>query len=714
MSLIPSPTQAVLRPYLLPGMWAILSAGVLLAGCSLGSFMMVSLWNEATFPYLVKLGGKFLDVCAHLPLCGFLFVHLHGNASPEWILLFPGLMVGALGIAALWLVMGMAAAWQNSTLFPSALKQVGGCLMPLILYLPLACVPVGERRWWFHWIAVAPFAISAFLLNGTLTRIRLEALGGNARVRMSSGNLHQPLAGAVVWMAALVAFVIWAALSQMRHSNFHSHCYDLALMSHILNRFLNGEGLTSSLIISGGSFLGHHFSPVLFLLLPFYYFGPHPDTLLWIQAAAVAFAAVPLFRCGEVLLGSSWTACAMALVYLFLPGLTGGICFDFHTISLAPLFFFWLAWEVVRGGSWRWWIPLLLLLLVQENLFIYSMALGIFLLLREAFTRWQMKREGQPEPQSLGRSGIPLAVTGLSLVYAVTVFLVIQPWIQAEAELGYGFVQRYQDFLPESADPAQMGVGALMGEILSHPGKVLGLLSTPIRVQVFTSFWGGTGFLPFWSPLSWILLAPVLEDSLSSDAALYAWDIHYVFGPAMVSALAMMASLSMFRYWQLTRAWLAPLSWTLLFSSILWWVGHSTGLVPAPFAYIQYGQRMEPEGTALILMTHTGTGQSAAAQSHLVPHLTHLAQLFLLPPSTPVAVVGASPEAPEFERLSPAAGWPDYMILDRNTPNPQAWYNLWYFDQAKVIQWVDWLVETGRYRKILGQGTLEIYERRGD
>ena len=54
--------------------------------------------------------------------------------------------------------------------------------------------------------------------------------------------------------------------------------------------------------IRGLPWLADHRSYVLFLIAPAYALAPHPPTLLVIQSAAVAFAAIPLARLARLTL----------------------------------------------------------------------------------------------------------------------------------------------------------------------------------------------------------------------------------------------------------------------------------------------------------------------------------------------------------------------------------------------------------------------------
>ncbi len=704
MSSIPIPAEVRSLPRPLPGMWARLSLGVLAAGCALGGFLAASARTEANAPYLMETSRRWIELCSQIPLLGIPISRWHQTANPQLELVFPGLVVGGFGGVFFWLFLGIAAAWQNSCLFPRALKHLGWSLIPLLLYFPLIWITGPGRSWLGHWCMMIPFASSAFLLARVSRRIQREALGG-ALCPAGNGVENNLFATILVWVVSLAVFWIWAGLSFLRYNNFHNGDSDLALIGHSLNQFIVGEGMNSSLLPYGGSPLVQPLSPILFLLSPLYYFGPHLETLLLLQATMVAFATIPFFHFTRQYLGNCWAACGIALCYLFMPGLSEGIYSGFHSQSLAPFLFFWLAWETVRPGSRRWWLPLVLVWLVGETLCLYTLVWGFFLLVRAVVSR--------NHPSRSTSLLMAAAVILLSLLYPCILYGYLQTKLFPEATAEAQFVGHYKDFIPEWLAPARKGIPGLIKEIASNPLIALSLIFDPQRLEVFMRFWGGTFFLPLWNPLAWFPLVAVVEKTLSSEGALYTWTESNGFSPVMASAVAMVVSLALLRRWRLTRGWITPLSWVMLFSSVVWWMGDSHLPTMGPPPCVRFSVPMAPEGTAKILRVQLPMGKSVSAQTHLLPHLTQQAALYPIPPSIPVPVEGIADDAPQFERLRPAAGWPDYLILDRESPCPQAWDNSWSFDKPKILLWINWLVQTERYRKTLEQGSLEIYERSG-
>jgi len=665
---------------------------VAFSGACLGAFRVEWVRTDSTGFHLYTEGRVWVErLLGSIPFVG---AALDAAWGASWLNAytahFPGIVCGSVLAVFVWLGLSLGAAWQNSLLFGSALRRIALRFSPLVLYLPLAAPERYFDRVWYHGLALVPFAAVAFSLAAAIRAVRAEALPKKGRPKGPDGAWDfLPLT--LVWIVALVRFVDWYHISSMRHQHFHSQGYDLGLMSHVLQNFIRGEGLTSSLIVSGGSFLGHHFSPILYLLAPFYYFCPNPEILLLAQAAAVAFATVPLYLYARMYLGNAWTAASLALSFLYLPGLSEGVYSDFHAICFAPILLFWLAYEIQRTDRNRYWLPALLLFCVQENALLYALAYSLYLLF---------------DPLLRKRGYVLLCA---SFVALVLVFAVFQPLLRPSGDLGYGFVHRYKDFLPEG-EPGSSGVGRLLVGILSSPGTVLQKTIGLEALSVYGRHWGGVFWTPLWNPMGWVILAPCLENLLSSEEMMRLWGIHYSFGPLALSSLAMVAAFGFWRrYVQFAKVSL-PLSTIILFSAIFWAMRRSQVPYSIFMMAVFYDAQIEPPQMREALVAEIPYGSSVAAQSHLLPHLTYQRALYLIPPGMPQASEEATiPDGNTsgFNGLTPNVPWPDYLVYNPDKADSY-WYNLWFHSEEWVKEtktWIDWAKSSGRY--------VQTYPRQG-
>jgi uncharacterized membrane protein len=115
------------------------------------------------------------------------------------------------------------------------------------------------------------------------------------------------------------------------------------------------------------SFMGLHFSPILYLLVPIYALFPYPPTLLVVQTVALAFGALPVYWLAKKHLGIFAGLVFMAL-YLTYPPLIGINLTDFHPESfLVPSLLFAIYFGLDK--RWKMAIPFFILALsvIEES-----------------------------------------------------------------------------------------------------------------------------------------------------------------------------------------------------------------------------------------------------------------------------------------------------------------------------------------------------------
>lgn len=277
---------------------------------------------------------------------------------------------------------------------------------------------------------------------------------------------------AVIVAAGLCA--LYASVSLGMHRNYLSGAYDLGIFDQAVRSYAHGS-LPYSLIKSPHyNVLGDHFSPILVLIVPFYWLFAHAQTLLVIQSALIAVSVVPIYRWSARELGTG-AACILAFGYGTFWGIGSAITFDFHEIAFAvPLLAFSLTALADRRfrAAVLWALPLVL---VKEDLGITLAAIALVILLRGGGRwAWWVMTGG-------------IAATALEM-------LVLIPLANPD---GFAYA-------------VQLGSGNAAGS--ATPG--LATEPSPLYLR------------PFWPPIKWgttaLLLAPSLGTVLRSSVALVA------------------------------------------------------------------------------------------------------------------------------------------------------------------------------------------------
>jgi len=132
----------------------------------------------------------------------------------------------------------------------------------------------------------------------------------------------------------VVAYVaVFCTVSLVRYYAFESSAWDLGIFNQACFSTLRGKLFyyTAELYANpDGSIFGVHFSPVLFLVLPFYAVFPRPETLLVTQTVCLAVGVYPVFFLSNTVLRHRRAATLFSLLYVSYPHLHSVNLFDFH------------------------------------------------------------------------------------------------------------------------------------------------------------------------------------------------------------------------------------------------------------------------------------------------------------------------------------------------------------------------------------------------
>lgn len=111
------------------------------------------------------------------------------------------------------------------------------------------------------------------------------------------------------------------------------------LLGYTLERFAENPS---------GTFFGVHFSPFLFLLVPFYRIAPSAENLLVLQSFVVALGSFGVYVLSYHVHASRFTSLSLAIAYLLYTPIQALVWFDFHVQAFVPLLFLMMFYFYVR------------------------------------------------------------------------------------------------------------------------------------------------------------------------------------------------------------------------------------------------------------------------------------------------------------------------------------------------------------------------------
>ena len=170
-----------------------------------------------------------------------------------------------------------------------------------------------------------------------------------------------PLARLLLTVAILTYFLYFGSYAVQRYLAFETGAYDVGTYAQPIWNYLQGRDFAVSIMKDNGPIRwASHIEPILFLVLPLYKLWPDPRTLLWLQVTALSLAAIPLYALARRRLQSEWLALIIVVAYFLMPATESVTLFDFHAVSMAPVFllsaiyFLDRAMEIQGRSFWLW------------------------------------------------------------------------------------------------------------------------------------------------------------------------------------------------------------------------------------------------------------------------------------------------------------------------------------------------------------------------
>jgi uncharacterized membrane protein len=253
-----------------------------------------------------------------------------------------------------------------------------------------------------------------------------------------------------------------------------------------------------------------HFSPILIFLLPLFWLSKSGAWLMLIQSTAVVSGAIPLYLAAKLKLKSDFLGLALVIAYLTFGGLQFGYAYGWHEILFLPPLLFWMYYFWVSGRFKRYWLFLVLALMVKEEVSFIIVFWGLYLIYLKRFRL----------------AGATILV---GVLWYLLCFWVVFPHFNPGA--GFGYWDQYPD-----ATVA-----------LKHPEEILKRLVTPkYKLNTLIHSFGHFAFLSFLSPATLIIVIPSLMEKLLSDNIAGYNGFHYSAAIAAVVLLSVIESLAKF------------------------------------------------------------------------------------------------------------------------------------------------------------------------
>jgi len=243
--------------------------------------------------------------------------------------------------------------WQALFIFPSFIERDFWRKDPLLMLLVLG--------------------FSGFYLLSFLSPL-IDTLQKRLERYQLPANSPWPLILLLVMITGYAVYFSYYTI--LYHHHLGTAAYDFGLIQNALVNTLHGRFFYSSYF--GKSLFSVHFFPIHLFWLPFYAIFPYPETLLILQSAVLAIAALPLYYLSLHLLGSRVGSLLIVFCYLINPAQHGANFSDIHELAFLPLFIFSLIYFLQKDKKSLVFLFLILSLSVKEDMALALIPVSVF------------------------------------------------------------------------------------------------------------------------------------------------------------------------------------------------------------------------------------------------------------------------------------------------------------------------------------------------
>lgn len=175
---------------------------------------------------------------------------------------------------------------------------------------------------------------------------------------------------------SVVVFCIYFLLGWWKYGAFQFGLWDFGIYDSFLHNTAFGKGFMTD--FRGG--LYDHFSPIMLILVPFYWLCDTPMNLVWFQSAAMAAGIPVMYALAKKYLRSPELAWVLAGMYALNPYYSRLVLYDFHSECMFPAMFLggFLAWAYhKRKFAMALWMSCFL---IKEDFAVPLAGLGMYFL----------------------------------------------------------------------------------------------------------------------------------------------------------------------------------------------------------------------------------------------------------------------------------------------------------------------------------------------
>ncbi|MEW6096628.1 MAG: DUF2079 domain-containing protein [bacterium] len=279
------------------------------------------------------------------------------------------LIISCISLIAIWFIISLFLSKFSKSSLKGTLIKDGLSYLPCLGLIPTIFLPSFFPNLPNYTIYQAFLFV---LIVGSILLVKLF-LFPNFKISISSRFSLIVLSFLITSYIAIFTLITFTKLNKF----LHGLC-DLGMFTHVMWNTINGKILYFQIYGKGINFLGEHMSPILFVLVPFYWLYPDPRTLLFIQTVLISLGAIPVYLIAMNLLKERFAALCFVIAYLCYP-FTGRVnLFEFHEVCFVIPFLLFCFYFLQRRNYKLYYLFMILSLSVKEEISIAIFMIGLF------------------------------------------------------------------------------------------------------------------------------------------------------------------------------------------------------------------------------------------------------------------------------------------------------------------------------------------------
>lgn len=188
------------------------------------------------------------------------------------------------------------------------------------------------------------------------------------------------LLGIIIY-TAVFSFLTLKKLDYFAYNNF-----DLAIFNQVFFNTIHGRWF--EMTVNLNNYLADHFTPFVFVLLPFYALKPGPGTLLVMQSFILALAALPLYLVSYKVTSHKLLSLGLAFAWLCNPFVQQVNFSEFHAEVVMAFLFFVIFYFYYTKKFKYFLLFFVLTLLVREDMALFLFGFPLLAIADKRNWRW--------------------------------------------------------------------------------------------------------------------------------------------------------------------------------------------------------------------------------------------------------------------------------------------------------------------------------------